>query len=297
MGVVQMAVSGDDKTANLAKATQAIQEARARGSHIVCVPELFQTSYFCQTEDPARFSLAEPVPGPTTEAFSDLARNLDVTIVASVFERSAPGVHFNTAVVLGPDGKLSGVYRKMHVPDDPCFQEKYYFTPGDLGFVVCQTPRAVVGPLVCYDQWFPEAARLASLKGAELLAYPTAIGWLADEKAEYGASQLDAWRTIQRSHAIANGVFVIAVNRVGHEPGPQGGIEFWGHSFVCDPFGVVLAEAGEGEEVLVVRCDLGSIDLVRQAWPFLRDRRIDAYGGLVSRLLVGSDPFGTRGTR
>jgi N-carbamoylputrescine amidase len=285
LGLVQMAAHGNDKARNLAVASDGAREAARRGAELVCLGELFATSYFCQSEDVARFDLAEPIPGPTSEALSALARELRVTLVGSVFERRAAGVYHNTALVFGPDGSLSGMYRKMHIPDDPSFYEKFYFTPGDLGFVVCSTPHVRVAPLVCWDQWYPEAARLATLKGAELLVYPTAIGWSPAEKSSLGASQLDAWRTVQRGHAIANGVFVAAVNRAGFEPGPAGGIEFWGHSFVSDPFGIVLGEAGTEPEVLVVECDLGRQDEVRLGWPFLRDRRIDAYGGLDARLL------------
>ena len=297
VGIVQFSAHGDDKQRNLGRAVDGVREAVAQGAHIVCLPELLATSYFCQAEDSDRFALAEPIPGPTTHALAACAREFGVTVVGSVFEQRAPGLYHNTAVILGPDGSQLGMYRKMHVPDDPSFYEKFFFAPGDLGFVACRTPHAVVGPLVCYDQWFPEAARLATLRGADLLVYPTAIGWLQDEKAEYGPSQLDAWRTIQRSHAIANGVFVVAVNRVGTEPGPGGGIEFWGHSFVCDPFGVVLAEAGQQDEVLVVTCDFQRIAGARQGWPFLRDRRIDAYQGLESRWLEGKPSAPVPGTR
>jgi N-carbamoylputrescine amidase len=285
LGLVQRAIPGDDKARNLAAARDGAREAAARGANVVCLSELFATTYFCQLEDAARFDLAEPIPGPTSEALGALAREFGVTLVGSVFERRAPGVYHNTALVFGPDGSVLGMYRKMHIPDDPSFNEKFYFTPGDLGFVVCDTPAARVAPLICWDQWYPEAARLASLRGAELLVYPTAIGWLPAEKATHGPSQLDAWRTVQRAHAIANGVFVAAINRVGFEPGPHGGIQFWGHSFVCDPAGIVLAEAGEEPEVLVVDCDLGRQEELRRGWPFLRDRRIDAYDGLTARLL------------
>jgi len=285
LGLVQMAAHGDDKARNVAAASDGAREAARRGAQVVCLGELFATSYFCQSEDAARFDFAEPIPGPTTEALAALARELGVTLVGSVFERRAAGVYHNTALVFGPDGTVLGMYRKMHIPDDPSFYEKFYFTPGDLGFVVCSTPHALVAPLVCWDQWYPEAARVVALKGAEMLVYPTAIGWSPAEKASLGPSQLDAWRTVQRGHAIANGVFLAAINRVGFEPGPAGGIEFWGHSFACDPFGVVLGEAGVQPEVLVVECDLGRQEAVRRGWPFLRDRRIDAYGGLDTRLL------------
>jgi N-carbamoylputrescine amidase len=256
-------------------------------TEIVCLQELFASQYFCQVEDAALFELSEPIPGPSTRALGETAKELGVTLVVPLFERRLAGVYHNSLVVLGPDGSSLGHYRKMHIPDDPLFYEKFYFTPGDLGFMAIPTPKAVLGPLICWDQWYPEGARLTALRGAELLVYPTAIGWHPKEKAEYGASQLDAWRTIQRSHAIANGVFVVAVNRVGHEGPRDGGLEFWGHSFVADPAGVVLAEAGEGEETLVVECDLTRIEAVRRGWPFLRDRRIDAYQGLDARLLDG----------
>lgn len=284
VGLVQMSTS-DDRRANLEKAMAGVRDVAARGAKLVCLQELFASPYFCQVEDADLFDLAEPIPGPTTEALAGLAKQLGVVIVSSVFEKRAAGVYHNTAVVLGDQGETIGLYRKMHIPDDPLYYEKFYFTPGDLGFVAYQTPHCKVGPLVCWDQWYPEAARLTALSGAEILFYPTAIGWHPGEKARYGADQLAAWQTMQKSHAIANGVFVVAVNRVGHEGPKDGGLEFWGHSFVCDPFGVVLAEAGQGEENLVVECDLGRVEEVRRGWPFLRDRRIDAYGGLTSRLL------------
>ena len=252
---------------------------------MVCLQELFASPYFCQTEDAALFDLAEPIPGPTTKAMAEAARAAQVTLVVPLFERRARGLYHNSLVVLGPDGELIGTYRKMHIPDDPLFYEKYYFTPGDLGFCAFETAKAKVGPLICWDQWYPEAARLTALRGAEILVYPTAIGWHPQEKAEFGAAQLSAWQTIQRSHAIANGVFVVAVNRVGHEGPADGGLDFWGHSFVADPFGVVLAEAGEGEETLVVECDLSRMEAVRRNWPFLRDRRIDAYGDITRRFI------------
>jgi N-carbamoylputrescine amidase len=282
VGLVQSA-TGADKLANVQKAVQGIRDAAKRGATIVCLEELFASPYFCQVEDAALFDLAESVPGPTTEVVAQAARDAGVTVVASVFERRAPGVYHNTAVVYGPDGKELSRYRKMHVPDDPQYYEKFYFTPGDLGFVACPTETAVVGTLVCWDQWYPEAARLTALRGAEILCYPTAIGWLPRDKAEHGAAQLAAWQTIQRSHAIANGVFVVAVNRVGVEASAEGEIEFWGRSFVCDPTGTVIAEAGSGEEVLVVECDLSKIEATRRGWPFLRDRRIDVFGDLAKR--------------
>ena len=269
-----------DPAANLARAISGIEEAAARGADQVCLQELFRTRYPCQSEDPARFDLAEPVPGPTTEALAKVAASLRIGVVASFFERRAEGVYHNTAVTWDAAGEAVGKYRKMHIPDDPLYHEKFYFTPGDLGFSAAQVGVAKVGTLVCWDQWFPEAARLTALAGAQLLVYPTAIGWQFDEGAETDLAQHDAWETTQRAHAITNGVFVIAVNRVGTE----GGIRFWGQSFVADPFGRVLARASaDEEEVLVVACDLRQIESVRRDWPFLRDRRIDAYSELSRR--------------
>lgn len=281
VGLVQMRC-GTDPAANLAAAVTRIQTAAQRGAGIVCLPELFRSQYFCQREDPAVFDLAEPIPGPSTAALGRVAAACGVVVVASLFERRAEGVFHNTAVLIDADGEVAGVYRKMHIPDDPLYYEKYYFTPGDVGFRSFDTRAGRVGTLVCWDQWFPEAARLTALSGAEILFYPTAIGWHPSEKERYGAAQYGAWETIQRSHAIANGVFVAAVNRVGVE----GGLEFWGASFVCDPFGRVLARAGhDQEEVLVVECDRALIGETRRNWPFLRDRRIDAYEGLLKRYL------------
>ena len=285
IGLIQMACS-QDPNENLAKAEWRIREAAGKGAQIVCVQELFRSQYFCQREDAALFDLAEPVPGPTTESFARLARELEVALVGSVFERRAAGVYHNTALVVDADGALLGIYRKMHIPDDPGYYEKYYFTPGDLGFRCFDTRFARVAPLVCWDQWYPEAARLAALAGAQVLFYPTAIGWHPAEKARDGAAQYDAWRTIQRSHAIANGLYVAAVNRVGYEGPPETGLEFWGGSFVADPFGQVLAEAShDREETLIVECDPRRIEEVRRNWPFLRDRRIDAYAGIASRMI------------
>ncbi len=284
IALVQMAM-GADKAGNVEKARRGIAAAAARGAQIVCLPELFASRYFCQIEDPDLFALAEPVPGPTTAAIAAAAKQHGVTVVTPVFEQRAAGIYHNSLVVLGPAGEQLGMYRKMHIPDDPLYYEKYYFAPGDLGFVAVATPHAAIGPLICWDQWYPEAARLAALQGAQILCYPTAIGWHPKEKAKSGAEQLSAWQTIQRSHAVANGVFVAAVNRVGHEGPESGGLDFWGHSFVADPFGVVLAEAGEGEETLVAPLDLSRLEEVRRNWPFLRDRRIDAYGGLTSRYI------------
>jgi len=285
VGLVQMRV-GADPAENLAAAIERVREAAARGAQVVCLPELFRTPYFCQREDAALFDLAEPIPGPTSEALARIARERRVVIVASLFERRAAGVYHNTAVVLDADGALRGRYRKMHIPDDPLYYEKFYFTPGDLGFAAFDTAVGKVGPLVCWDQWYPEAARLTALAGADVLFYPTAIGWHPSEKAEHGEAQVTAWQVMQRAHAIANGVYVAAVNRVGHEGAPDGGLEFWGASFVSDPFGVVLAEASRSDEaVLVVECDRARQEDVRRNWPFLRDRRIDAYAPITKRLL------------
>lgn len=289
IGLIQMAMRRD-KASNVAKARAAVADAAARGAQIVVLPELFASPYFCQVQDPDLFELAEPVPGPTSEAIAAAAKEHHVAVVTPLFERRAAGIYHNSLVVYGPDGAALGMYRKMHIPDDPLFYEKYYFTPGDLGFVTVPTPFATLGPLICWDQWYPEAARVSALQGAQILCYPTAIAWHPKEKARFGAEQLAAWQTIQRSHAIANGVFVAAVNRVGHEGPADGGLEFWGHSFAADPFGVVLAEAGEGEETLVVPLDLARQEEVRRNWPFLRDRRIDAYGGIASRFGGSTSP-------
>jgi len=285
LGLIQMACSAD-AAANLDRALDLVRRAVREGAQIVCLQELFRTPYFCQREDAALFDLAEPIPGPTSERISQAARNAGVVIVASLFERRTSGLYHNTAAVFDADGSLLGLYRKTHIPDDPLYFEKYYFTPGDLGFRVFPTRFGRVGVLVCWDQWFPEAARLTAMHGAEVLLYPTAIGWHPREKAEHGVAQRSAWETIQRAHAIANGVYVGAVNRVGHEGPADGGLEFWGSSFVCDPFGVVLRQAAvDREELLVVRCDRRRLEDVRRNWPFLRDRRIDAYGDLTSRWL------------
>ena len=283
VGLVQMSCSADSDE-NLAKALSHIREAAGRGAGMVCLPELFRSQYFCREEDARLFDLAEPIPGPSTEALGAVAKELGIVLLASIFERRAPGLYHNTAAVIGPDGAVMGLYRKMHIPDDPLYYEKFYFTPGDLGFRVFDTPQGRVAPLVCWDQWYPEAARVAALSGALVLLYPTAIGWHPAEKAELGEAQHDAWRTIQRAHAIANGVYVIVVNRVGYEGPADHGIEFWGGSFVADPFGRVLAEAShDKEELLVVECDPARIEDVRRNWPFLRDRRIDAYGPILKR--------------
>jgi N-carbamoylputrescine amidase len=292
VGLVQMDM-GADPEANFASAVRHIREAARRGANVVCLPELFRTQYFCQREDLRLFDLAEAIPGPSTNALSALARELGVAIVASLFERRAPGLYHNTAVTIDADGELVGVYRKMHIPDDPLYHEKYYFTPGDLGFKAVDTAFGRVGTMVCWDQWYPEGARLTALQGAEILFYPTAIGWHPAEKDEFGAAQYDAWQTIQRSHAIANGVYVASVNRVGVEHGDVlgnratgPGLEFWGGSFLADPFGRVIAKAShDAEEILIGEIDLGLIEETRRNWPFLRDRRIDAYGPIVRRFI------------
>jgi len=271
---------------NLTRTIAAIREAAKRGAQIVCLQELFRTQYFCREQNHDSFDLAEPIPGPTSEALGKLALELRVAIVASLFERRAAGLYHNTAAVLDADGSLAGIYRKMHIPDDPLYYEKFYFTPGDLGVPNFDTRYGRVGVQICWDQWYPEGARLASLRGANILFYPTAIGWHPSEKAQYGAAQLDAWRTIQRSHAIANGIFVAAVNRVGFEGPPESGIEFWGSSFVADPFGQVIAQASaDKEEILIAECDPRRMEEVRRNWPFLRDRRTDAYAPLLERWL------------
>jgi N-carbamoylputrescine amidase len=270
----------EDPAENLARAIAGIEEAARRGAKVVCLQELFRSRYFCQAEEVERFDLAEPIPGPTAESLAKLASGCGVAIVASLFERRAGGLYHNTAVALDADGRLAGRYRKMHIPDDPLYHEKFYFTPGDLGFAAVALRAAPIGMLVCWDQWFPEAARLTALAGAQVLFYPTAIGWQFDVGGDEDAAQHDAWETMQRAHAIANGVFVVVVNRVGRE----GGIRFWGQSFVADPFGRVLARASaDAEEVLVVECDLAEIERVRRHWPFLRDRRVDAYADLTKR--------------
>ncbi len=288
VGLVQQA-SQHDKLKNVTQACDGIRKSARQGAYIVVLPELFATDYFCQTEDPKFFEWAEPLQGPTVTAVADVARELQVVVVVPWFERRAKGLYHNSLVVIGTDGTPLGVYRKMHVPEDPQFCEKFYFTPGDQGFSPIQTPAACLGTLICWDQWFPEAARSMALAGAEILVYPTAIGWMASEKEVLGEAQVDAWRTIQRAHAIANGAFVVAVNRVGRESSMIGELEFWGHSFVCDPMGRVIAEAGEQEEVLVVSCDLDLITEQRHWWPFFRDRRIDSYDGLLERWIDVKD--------
>ena len=310
IGLVQMRM-GADPDANLESAIAHIRDAAKRGANIVCLPELFRAQYFCQREDIKLFDLAEPIPGPSTTRLAQVARETRVVIVASLFERRAPGLYHNTAVTVGQDGNIISVYRKMHIPDDPLYYEKFYFTPGDLGFKAVDTAFGRVGTLVCWDQWYPEGARLTSLRGAEILFFPTAIGWHPSEKEEFGIAQYEAWQTAQRAHAIANGVFVCAVNRVGHEHGdvkfkvtaadgnpatvelhgpgdhiPASGIEFWGGSFIADPFGRILAKASHNkEEILIADLDPKLIEVTRQHWPFLRDRRIDAYEGITKRFI------------
>ncbi|MBA3975348.1 MAG: acyltransferase [Candidatus Solibacter sp.] len=282
-GLVQMTCS-NHQGENLEKAVTRVREAAARGAHIVCLQELFTSQYFCRDEDARLFDLAEPIPGPSTDTLGRIAAELGIVVIASLFERRARGLYHNTAAVLGPDGSLMGIYRKMHIPDDPLYFEKFYFTPGDLGFKVFDTPFAKIGVLVCWDQWYPEAARLTALQGADILFYPTAIGWHPHEKQQYGPSQLDAWRTIQRGHAIANGIYVAAVNRVGFEGTPDHGLEFWGNSFAADPFGAVIADAPhQNEDILIVGCDTARIEEVRRNWPFFRDRRIGHYSSITKR--------------
>ena len=286
VGLVQMAMAADPEK-NLGTAVERVREAARSGAMVVCLPELFRSLYFAQREDPHLFDLAEAVTGPSTETLAAVARETGTVVIVPIFERRAPGLYHNSAVIVDADGSVAGLYRKMHIPDDPAYYEKFYFTPGDLGFRAFDTRVARLGTLICWDQWYPEGARLTALQGAGILFYPTAIGWHPSEKATHGAQQLDAWRTVQRGHAIANGVFVAAVNRVGHERSEHGdGIEFWGSSFLADPFGVVIAEAPmDREAVLIAEVDLARIEEVRRGWPFLRDRRVDAYGGIQARFL------------
>jgi N-carbamoylputrescine amidase len=291
---------------NLDHAADLVLEAARAGAQLICLPELFRAQYFCQREDHALFALAEPIPGPSTARLSAIVREQKITLVASLFERRAPGLYHNTAAILDHEAtakdNIAGLYRKMHIPDDPLYYEKFYFTPGDLGFRAIPTSHGKLGTLICWDQWYPEAARITTLLGAETLFYPTAIGWHPSEKAEFGAAQYDAWQTMQRAHAISNGIFVCAVNRVGHEHGdvihgdlntqgpgdhtPASGLEFWGGSFIADPFGRILTQAShDKEEILTATLDPTLVETTRQHWPFLRDRRIDAYGGITSRFL------------
>jgi N-carbamoylputrescine amidase len=308
VALAQMSMSPDPE-ANMASAVRRIREAARLGAQIVCLPELFRAQYFCQREDLQLFDLAEPIPGPSTEKLAAVARESRIAIVASLFERRAPGLYHNTAVTLDAEGNIAGIYRKMHIPDDPLYFEKYYFAPGDLGFQAVNVNFGLavgrIGTLVCWDQWYPEGARLTALKGAEVLFYPTAIGWHPAEKDEFGAAQYDAWQTIQRAHAIANGVYVAAVNRVGHEHGQvklangdvlgqsaaSPGLEFWGGSFLADPFGRVIAKAShDAEEILVGEVDLALLEETRRNWPFLRDRRVDAYAPITERFLDAPHP-------
>jgi N-carbamoylputrescine amidase len=286
VALVQMRC-GPEPGANLADALELIDEAAKDGTEIVCLPELFRSQYFCQSEDHDNFSLAESIPGPSTDALTKLAREKSIVIVASLFEKRAAGVYHNTAVVIDADGNILGKYRKMHIPDDPSYYEKFYFTPGDLGFQSWKTARGNLGVCVCWDQWYPEAARLTALRGAEILFYPTAIGWHPREKEKYGAAQFSAWQTMQRSHAIANGCFVAAANRVGHEaPAGGDGIEFWGQSFICAPSGEILAQGSvDREEIVSAEVEWKRVDQHRTHWPFLRDRRVDAYEGIQQRLI------------
>lgn len=287
VGLIQIAVTPDpDK--NLRNAVAKVREAARKGAQVICLPELYRSQYFCQSEDARLFDLAERVPGPSTEAFGALAKELGVAIVVPVFEKRAQGLYHNSAAVMDATGEIAGFYRKMHIPDDPSYYEKFYFAPGDLGFKAVDTAFARVSVLICWDQWYPEGARISSLLGSSLLFYPTAIGWHPHEKALYGKAQREAWQIVQRGHAVANGIYVAAINRVGHEKahGPGAGIEFWGSSFLADPQGVVIAEASiDKEEIIVAEVDLGHLEEIRRNWPFLRDRRIDAYGGITSRFL------------
>lgn len=292
VALVQMSCSADPD-ANLDKAATLVRQAARMGASVVCLPELFRAQYFCQREDHSLFDLAEPIPGPSSERMAAVAREEKVAVIASLFERRAAGLYHNTAAILEQDGSLAGIYRKMHIPDDPLYYEKFYFAPGDLGFRSFNLHAGSVGVLVCWDQWYPEGARLTALQGADVLFYPTAIGWHPAEKAEHGEAQYSAWQTIQRSHAIANGVYVAAVNRVGHEHGDVrgnrmsgDGLEFWGGSFLADPFGRILAQAAhDSEEILIGEIDLRQIEDTRRNWPFLRDRRIDAYAPITQRFL------------
>jgi N-carbamoylputrescine amidase len=301
IGLIQMSCV-PDTAANLDKAADRVREAARAGANVICLPELFRAQYFCQREEHALFDTAESIPGPSTDRLSAIAKEEEVVVIASLFERRAPGLYHNTAAILETDGSIKGIYRKMHIPDDPLYYEKFYFTPGDLGFKAMKTTQGDIGTLVCWDQWYPEAARETSLRGANTLFYPTAIGWHPSEKAEYGDAQYSAWQITQRAHAISNGVFVGAVNRVGHEHGdvihngvemlgpgdhtPKSGLEFWGGSFIADPFGRVIAQAShDKEEILIAEIDLKLQEDTRRNWPFLRDRRIDAYNGITSRFL------------
>ncbi len=291
LGLVQMAME-EDVAANRVHALDMARQASKEGANIICLPELFSARYFCQREDAARFDLAEAIDGEATRCFASLAAELSVAVIVPIFERRAPGLYHNSALVIDADGACLGLYRKLHIPDDPAYYEKFYFTPGDLGVKAFNTKHGCIAPLICWDQWYPEAARLATLRGALALVYPTAIGWHPHEKATFGKAQHDAWMTVQRGHAIANGVYVAAANRVGFEPEEgQPGIEFWGSSFIVDPQGVILAQAShDAEEVVLAEIDLRHLEVIRRNWPFLRDRRIDAYDGVKQRFLDGDRP-------
>lgn len=283
LALIQMQCSANPAE-SLAKAEKMLRQAAKEGAKIACLPELFLTDYFCQKLDISKFDLAEPIPGPTSNALGKIAKETGMVIIGSIYEKAAAGLHYNTATITDKDGKLVGTYRKMHIPHDPLFEEKYYFAPGDLGFKAHDTALGKIGALVCWDQWYPEGARLTAMQGAEILFYPTAIGWHPAEKSEFGKSQVEAWETIQRAHAIANGVFVAAVNRVGHEVTVGDGLEFFGHSFISDPFGRILAMGShDKEEIVTAAIDPGLVEKTRRWWPFFRDRRVDAYGGLTSR--------------
>jgi N-carbamoylputrescine amidase len=286
LGLIQTSCSANPSD-NLERTVALVEQAAKRGAQIICTQELFRSQYFCQNEDHENFKLAEPIPGPSTETFQKLAKDHSIVLIASLFEKRAAVLYHNTAAVIDADGSLLGVYRKMHIPDDPLFYEKFYFTPGDLGFRSWKTRYATIGVLICWDQWYPEAARLTALRGAEILFYPTAIGWHPGEKAQHGENQHSAWELIQRSHAVANGCYVAAVNRIGHEQPVGGdGIEFWGQSFVAGTSGQILAKAShDTEEILLSQVDLARVDEARTHWPFLRDRRIDAYGDITRRLI------------
>ena len=293
VGLVQMSCL-EDPDQNRSRALEGVRSASSQGAQIVCLQELFSSRYFCQSEDTRFFDLAESIPGPTTECFSRVARDLGIVLIVPIFEKRAPGLFHNSAAVIDRDGRLLGAYRKMHIPDDPLYYEKFYFTPGDLGYPVFDTHVARIGVLICWDQWYPEAARLSALQGAEILFYPSAIGWMPAERQTDGAAQHDAWRTIQRSHAIANGVYVAAVNRVGHEGAREAGVDFWGQSFVCGPQGQMLAEASsDGNEVLTVSCSREVLEHHRRGWPFFRDRRVETYGSISQRFIDGSPAQGT----
>lgn len=296
VGLIQMAMGADPEN-NLRKAVSRIEQAVEAGAHIVCLPELFLSRYFCQTEDAAFFDLAEPIPGPTTKVLRRLAKKLKTVIIAPLFERRTPGIYHNSAAIIDLNGEIAGLYRKMHIPDDPAYYEKFYFTPGDLGFRAFDTRVGRISALICWDQWYPEGARLSSLQGASILFYPTAIGWHPREKKQHGKAQRDAWRTVQRGHAISNGIYVAAVNRVGLEKPDRTspGIEFWGSSFIADPQGVMIADASvDKEELLLGEIDLEHLEDIRRNWPFLRDRRIDAYQGITCRFLDDLPPAGRR---